>query len=524
MAGWADRVDGEVSKVFVGQTKLVRGVLTALLADGHVLIESVPGLGKTLLVRVLGRVLGCAFSRIQFTPDLMPSDVTGSPIYDERIADFRFRPGPVFTQILLADEINRAPAKTHSALLEIMQESRVTIDGVSHADRAAVPGDGHSEPDRIGRNVQPSRGPARPISLEARGGVSERRGGDRHPQAAHPRPGAGSRRRSGARGGDEPGGGARDAAPRSRGAGRRARAGLHFEPGAQDAASGRRFRWARRRERAWRSCEPRGPSRRSKGASYILPDDVQDVLLPALRHRVILTPEAEVEGRSAGRAAHRADPIRRGSPAMKMIWPGRALGVAFLVPALLSLTLLISEDFLPLVLVVDTAVGGARGLRSVHARGGEPDLVRAANRKRSARSMSPGTVELVLENQGAAPRFLTVRDDVPDEFTAEPASFEVKLPAQATSYARISIRAQEGGGPTVSSESTRCVSSRLGFWRRQSRGRCLTEVRVYPDIHQLARYTMLARRDRLSTIGVRRSRRLGHGQRVRAAARLHRGG
>ena len=106
--------------------------LTALLADGHVLIESVPGLGKTLLVRVLGRVLGCAFNRIQFTPDLMPSDVTGSPIYDERIHDFRFRPGPVFTQILLADEINRAPAKTHSALLEIMQESRVTIDGVSH--------------------------------------------------------------------------------------------------------------------------------------------------------------------------------------------------------------------------------------------------------------------------------------------------------------------------------------------------------------------------------------------------------
>ena len=99
---------------------------------GHVLIESVPGLGKTLLVRALGRVLGCAFNRIQFTPDLMPSDVTGSPIYDERVHDFRFRPGPVFTQLLLADEINRAPAKTHSALLEIMQETRVTIDGVSH--------------------------------------------------------------------------------------------------------------------------------------------------------------------------------------------------------------------------------------------------------------------------------------------------------------------------------------------------------------------------------------------------------
>ena len=106
--------------------------MIALLADGHVLIESVPGLGKTLLVRALGRVLGCAFNRIQFTPDLMPSDVTGSAIYDERSHDFRFRPGPIFTQLLLADEINRAPAKTHSALLEIMQETRVTVNGVAH--------------------------------------------------------------------------------------------------------------------------------------------------------------------------------------------------------------------------------------------------------------------------------------------------------------------------------------------------------------------------------------------------------
>lgn len=132
VAVWAERVMTEVNKVYVGQEDLVRGVLAALLADGHVLIESVPGLGKTLLVRALGQVLGCAFNRIQFTPDLMPSDVTGSPVYDERIHDFRFRPGPVFTQLLLADEINRAPAKTHSALLEIMQEYRVTVDGASH--------------------------------------------------------------------------------------------------------------------------------------------------------------------------------------------------------------------------------------------------------------------------------------------------------------------------------------------------------------------------------------------------------
>ena len=96
------------------------------------LIESVPGLGKTLFVRTLGRVLGCGFGRIQFTADLMPSDITGTPIFDLKSQEFRFHPGPVFTQLLLADEINRAPAKTHAALLEIMQEYRVTVERTSH--------------------------------------------------------------------------------------------------------------------------------------------------------------------------------------------------------------------------------------------------------------------------------------------------------------------------------------------------------------------------------------------------------
>lgn len=123
----------EVGKIFVGQDELVLGTLTALFAGGHVLIESVPGLGKTLFVRTLGRVLGCDFGRIQFTADLMPSDITGAPVFDMQNSEFRFRAGPVFTQLLLADEINRSPAKTHAALLEIMQEYSVTIDGTSHA-------------------------------------------------------------------------------------------------------------------------------------------------------------------------------------------------------------------------------------------------------------------------------------------------------------------------------------------------------------------------------------------------------
>jgi MoxR-like ATPase len=127
-----DRMVREIGKIFVGQDELVLGSLVALFSSGHVLVESVPGLGKTLFVRTLGRVLGCRFGRIQFTADLMPSDITGAPILDMKTQEFRFRPGPVFTQILLADEINRSPAKTHAALLEIMQEYRVTVDGTSH--------------------------------------------------------------------------------------------------------------------------------------------------------------------------------------------------------------------------------------------------------------------------------------------------------------------------------------------------------------------------------------------------------
>ncbi|MFH1924426.1 MAG: MoxR family ATPase [Planctomycetota bacterium] len=127
-----DRITAEVRKIFVGQEELVLGTLVALFSRGHVLIESVPGLGKTLFVRTLGRVLGCKFGRIQFTADLMPSDITGSLVFDMKTQEFNFRPGPIFTQLLLADEINRSPAKTHAALLEIMQEYRVTVERTSH--------------------------------------------------------------------------------------------------------------------------------------------------------------------------------------------------------------------------------------------------------------------------------------------------------------------------------------------------------------------------------------------------------
>ena len=122
----------EVERAVVGKREALELILLGILCNGHVLIEDYPGLAKTLIARSFAQSLSLRFARIQFTPDLMPSDVTGSSIFDQRRADFEFRPGPIFTNLLLADEINRAPPKTQAALLEAMQEGQVTIEGETH--------------------------------------------------------------------------------------------------------------------------------------------------------------------------------------------------------------------------------------------------------------------------------------------------------------------------------------------------------------------------------------------------------
>jgi MoxR-like ATPase len=125
----ANRLIDEVSKAVVGKRDALRLAFVAMAADGHILIEDLPGLGKTLMARSFARALGLDFKRVQFTPDLMPADITGTSIYNQASGGFEFRSGPVFTNLLLADEINRAPAKTQAALLEAMQERQVTVDG-----------------------------------------------------------------------------------------------------------------------------------------------------------------------------------------------------------------------------------------------------------------------------------------------------------------------------------------------------------------------------------------------------------
>ena len=293
---WRNRVEEQLRRVFIGQDDLVRGLLLSLLAGGHVLLESVPGLGKTLLVRSMGRVLGCNFRRIQFTPDMMPSDLTGTQIFDEAKSDFRFRPGPVFTQLLLADEINRAPAKTHAALLEIMQEATVTVDGTTYrleppfivmATQNPIETEGtyplpEAQLDRFLIKLlinYPNAGEElRILQLHMEG-----READLHPEKI-----------------------------------------LETVTSPAEIISMQGLCYSRvkvehrileyisaivRKSRSWPSFEL-GASPRAgvamlrlsraaaalEGRDFVLPDDVQEVCVPVLRHRVRLTPEAEVEG------------------------------------------------------------------------------------------------------------------------------------------------------------------------------------------------------------------------------------
>ncbi len=292
-----DRITGEISKVFIGQQELVLGSLVALFSSGHVLIESVPGLGKTLFVRTLGRVLGCHFGRIQFTADLMPSDITGAPIFDMKNQEFRFRPGPVFTQLLLADEINRSPAKTHAALLEIMQEYRVTIDGKSHeltrpflvlATQNPIESEGtynlpEAQLDRfmfkLVADYPRVEEEARILEMHSlQIDLNERLMSQVSPVTT----------------------------PEEIMRITRANSDIRVDPRLIDYIN-KLVRLTRRWPQFHMGASPRAgialmQSARTlaafAGRDYAVPDDVVQLTLPALRHRVILTAEAEVEGRS----------------------------------------------------------------------------------------------------------------------------------------------------------------------------------------------------------------------------------
>ena len=162
-----------MATVIEGKDDVIRTALVALLAEGHLLVEDVPGVGKTMLAKTLARSVDATVRRVQFTPDLLPSDITGVSVWNQDLRSFEFRPGAIFANVVVGDEINRASPKTQSALLESMEEAQVTVDGTTYA-LPPIHGDGHPEPDRDGGDLSPARGATRPFHGAHLNGLSQR--------------------------------------------------------------------------------------------------------------------------------------------------------------------------------------------------------------------------------------------------------------------------------------------------------------------------------------------------------------
>ncbi len=284
----------ELTKAVIGQDEVVDQVLEAFLASGHVLVEGVPGLGKTLMVVTLSKAIGVEFNRVQFTPDLMPSDVMGHAIYEGTGGDFRIRRGPVFTNLLLADEINRAPAKTQSALLEVMQERQVSIEGTTYelqppfmalATQNPIEQDGtyplpEAQLDRFLMKVRISY-PGVSDEFDIVESVTRDRIGDsfRLEQVDQVMNREQARRLQKIT--------ARVAVDR-----RIVEYAVHIARATREwsgVSTGAGPRGAISMVRASRAAAL------MQGRDHVLPDDVKSVAVPALRHRLVLTPEVELE-------------------------------------------------------------------------------------------------------------------------------------------------------------------------------------------------------------------------------------
>ena len=290
-----DRISGEISKVIIGQQEAVTFLLVGFLARGHVLLEGVPGLAKTLLAKTLAYILNAEFSRIQFTPDLMPADILGTHIYDLQSRSFHLRKGPIFTEILLGDEINRAPPKTQSALLEAMEERQVSIDGktLPLSDNFMVVAT-QNPIEQEGTYPLPEAQLDRflmKVLLDYPSEVEEREILSRYGRSVevHDLDGMGLARLSGG-----------DGVAKFR---QRVEQ-VTVEEGIS-AYVQKLVQTTRRSPHLHLGASPRGGIsllRTSKvlaamrGRDFITPDDIKDMAYPVLRHRVILRPEAELEG------------------------------------------------------------------------------------------------------------------------------------------------------------------------------------------------------------------------------------
>ena len=287
------RVVGNIEQVIQGKRDVIELMLLCLVSEGHLLLEDVPGVGKTSLAKSLAASIEASFGRVQFTPDLLPTDVVGLTVWNRNEGTFDFRAGPVFNNVVLADEINRASPKTQAALLEAMAEVQVTVDGATYPLDPAVHGHRHAEPDRARGHLPAARVAARPVPHAGLGGlpVARRRDADpRHPRRPRRlprhRPGRLGRahRRHGRR---RPG---RPHGPRPQGLPHRPRPGHapHAQPGARHVAPGH--------ARLQRVAKARAAS---QGRGYVTPDDVKALAVPVLAHRLLVTPEAQLQGLSA---------------------------------------------------------------------------------------------------------------------------------------------------------------------------------------------------------------------------------
>ena len=239
----ARRIGDNIQRAVKVRDDILETVIVSLLAEGHVLVEDYPGVGKTALARALSRSIDCQFARVQCTADLLPADIVGTNVYNQREGRFEFRPGPIFANVVIVDEINRASPKTQSGLLECMQERQVTVDATSHELARAVPRVRDPEPGRVRGHVPAARGAGRPLHDPRVARLPERRGRGR--DARRPR---GARPRARPRGGRRPGRGGRSRRRRPSRARVARAARLHRRPDAPHAR--RRAGGARRARRA----------------------------------------------------------------------------------------------------------------------------------------------------------------------------------------------------------------------------------------------------------------------------------
>jgi MoxR-like ATPase len=286
-------IQSEIRKVLVGQEELVRLLITAVLADGHVLIEGVPGIAKTLSARLLSKTLSVGFSRVQFTPDLMPSDVLGTTVFHPKDAAFQFKKGPIFSNLVLIDEINRAPAKTQAALFEVMEERQVTMDGVTYpmdkpfmvlATQNPVEQEGtyrlpEAQLDRFLFKINvPYPGEQEEVDMLLRFNQPDMEDPVRHLQAVL-------------------------SADRTAVLRRQVRS-LHIEEPLLRFIA-RLTQATRQHHSLYLGASPRASlalmnaakaTGAMEGRDFVTPEDVLEIAIPVLRHRILLTPEKEMEG------------------------------------------------------------------------------------------------------------------------------------------------------------------------------------------------------------------------------------